>query len=129
MRGFITYALQGLVDGLNEQLDLIQTEQLKVHWRSYIHQVFDDRAGFTAPCKRHLLLDLSDQAAPVPKAELRRLTPRLVEDYHGKTDKTLGRDLNELEEMGLIIIQEGMVQANLNRLVAFLPRLLLVDWD
>jgi DeoR/GlpR family transcriptional regulator of sugar metabolism len=66
-------------------------------------------------------LDLSEQAAPVPKSEIRRLSPRLVEDYFDKTDKTLQRDLSDLEKDGLIVIENGMVRANLNMLVAFLP--------
>ena len=40
---FIRYAIQGFVDGLQEQLAVIRSQQLYVHWINYIHTQFRNR--------------------------------------------------------------------------------------
>ena len=49
------------------------------------------------------------------------LTPRLAEAYATKTDKTLSRDLNTLQEMDLVRRDPEGVVANKEKILAFLP--------
>ena len=42
IRHFIRYALQGFIDGLKEQIDLIQYQQTFVHWINHVHNTFAD---------------------------------------------------------------------------------------
>ncbi|RLT36733.1 MAG: DeoR family transcriptional regulator, partial [Chloroflexi bacterium] len=72
--------------------------------------------------RRHLLLDLTAASAPVPVANVRHISPRMAEAYAGKTEKTIQRDLNELERMDLITRLPAGVQVRQERLRAFLPR-------
>jgi Fic family protein len=40
---FLMYAIDGLVDGLKEQLDYIRNRQWEVTWENYVHDLFQDR--------------------------------------------------------------------------------------
>jgi hypothetical protein len=58
---------------------------------------------------------------PVPRAKLRRLSADLAEAYAGKTERTLSRDLNSLERMGLILRRpDGWVPSS-DSVLAFMP--------
>ncbi|MFF8437749.1 Fic family protein [Streptomyces bacillaris] len=100
--GFIKYALQGLVDGLRQQIGEIQGQQMNVTWRNYVHEAFHDKTTPACARQRRLLLSL-----PVgewtKKSDIRGLTPLIAEAYAGKEDKTISRDINALAEMNLIL--------------------------
>ncbi|MGW0943656.1 Fic family protein [Streptomyces sp. NPDC002623] len=100
--GFVKYALQGLVDGLRQQISDIQGQQMDVTWRNFVHEAFHDKSTPACARQRRLLLSL-----PVgqwtSRADLRGLTPALAEAYAGREDKTVSRDINALKGMGLII--------------------------
>ena len=119
---FIRYAVQGFIDGLHEQLQTIRGQQLHVHWVNFVHEQFRGRESATDTRRRHLLLDLTAANAPVPVANVRHISPRMAEAFAGKTEKTIQRDLNELERMDLIERLPGGVQVRQERLLAFLPR-------
>ena len=118
---FLMYALRGFVDGLEEQVKRIRVHQWDVVWENYVHGVFRDRNKPADIRRRHLVLDLSDQAGPTRRQQLRRLTPRLAEAYATKTDKTLSRDLNALEKLDLVRRGPEGVVANREKILAFLP--------
>ena len=118
---FIEYALQGFVDGLKEQVELIQTQQLQVHWINYIHDQFRNKTGATADRRKRLAIDLSHQVDPVPIVKVRHISPRIAESYANKTDKTVRRDLNSLEKLGLLAVTEKGVIARRETMLAFLP--------
>lgn len=118
---FIKYALQGFVDELNEQLQMIEEQQLDVHWTNYVHRRFRDRNSPTDIRRRQLVLDLTAKLEPVPLAQLRYISPRIAEAYAGKTDKTVQRDVNRLAEMDLIKYSDKGVQIRRERMSAFRP--------
>ncbi|MEW5987439.1 MAG: Fic family protein [Chloroflexota bacterium] len=118
---FIQYALQGFVDGLHEQIALIKSQQLQVHWINYIHNTFKDLGSPPATRRRRLVLDLSEQREPVLLTKIRYLTPRIAEAYANKTDKTVQRDVQALEEMGLVRRTTSGIQANRELVLAFRP--------
>jgi DeoR/GlpR family transcriptional regulator of sugar metabolism len=64
---------------------------------------------------------MSWQPEPIPAAKVRHVSIRTAEAYAGKTDKTVQRDLNELEQMGLIRKSAKGVWANIELILAFLP--------
>ncbi|MGH3997250.1 MAG: hypothetical protein ACRDTJ_07285 [Pseudonocardiaceae bacterium] len=57
----------------------------------------------------------------VRRAEIRRLTPELAEMYAGKTEKTLTRDVNRLQELGLLRRRGNLVYSCIDQMDAFLP--------
>jgi Fic family protein len=119
---FVEYALQGFVDGLKEQIDIIKQQQLKVHWINYIHSIFRDKDGVANTRRRRLVIDLTDQDDPVPPSKVRHISPRIAEDYAGKTDKTVMRDINYLIEMNLVKKTKKGFQAKTETMIAFLPK-------
>jgi Fic family protein len=122
--GFIHYALQGLVDGLRQQIEEIQAQQLHVAWINYVHEAFRDKHTPTCARQRQLVLNL-----PVgkwtPKADLRELTPQLAVAYGDRQGKAVTRDVNALEAMGLLAKNKRgtvtTVSPRVNVLRAFMP--------
>lgn len=107
---FIQYALQGLIDGLNEQISYIREQQLRVHWNNYVYAEFRDKEGDVNIRRRRLVLDLSNKEEPVPIAEIRHISPRIAEAYADRTDRTVRSDLRVLSEMGLVSLTDIGVQ-------------------
>lgn len=123
---FITYAVRGFVDGLREQIRVVQKQQLKFTWGDYLRWAFDERAGGGPIGKvdqRRLRLaqDISAAEAPIPLAEVRQVSTRIAAEYATKSRLTLARDLAQLQAMDLIRIERGKCSARLDRLEAFLP--------
>lgn len=118
---FIKYAVQGFVDGLNEQIQMIESQQLHVHWINYVHSQFRDKDSATDIRRRRLVIDLTGHEHPVPLSEVRYISPRMAEAYANKTDKTVQRDINVLAEMNLIERTKQGIRTRAERMVAFLP--------
>lgn len=109
---FFHYALQGFVEGLDEQLGKIRTEQTTIAWESYIHKLFTGRTSKPDLRQRDIALTLLNQKEPVDTRALPRLTPNLEAAYAGKSQKTLTRDINALEETGILNREKGKVSLN-----------------
>ena len=118
---FLTYAVQGFVDGLRSQLEVIREQQWDVAWENYIHERFQHSTSPNEVRRRHLLLDLSERAEPIPFGKLRELSPRVATAYATKTDKTLSRDLKALIEMGLLEATATGYRPARETILAFLP--------
>lgn len=119
---FVRYALQGLVDGLNEQIHTIREQQMFVHWVDFVHEMFRSEKDSPANIRRRrLVIDLSRCDGPVPRSGIRTISPRIAEGYSGKTDKTVKRDLNFLENMEMIVKEPAGYRARAELMAAFLP--------
>ncbi|WP_322516475.1 Fic family protein [Rhodopseudomonas palustris] len=119
---FVTYALQGFVDGLKEQIETIRTVQLSVAWENYVHKQFHGKSAPADSRRRELVLQLGSEGKQVKIVDIPGLSPKLARDYAGKTEKTLSRDLNVLAGMGLIRRFPGRrVGAQSDKIRAFLP--------
>jgi hypothetical protein len=107
---FVEYAVQGLVDGLDEALMKIRAQQFRDRWEQYVYETFGELKTEADRRRLRLVLDLSDRyqetAEPTSKQELRRLSPTLAEAYADKTVKTLSRDLNAVLSMGLLEMED-----------------------
>lgn len=123
MAGFIAYAAQGLVDQLREQLEVIRDLQWDTAWQNYVYE----RLGGGSPAvlrQRRLVLDLSgieENDGWVPVSGIPDLSARLAREYANKSQKTLSRDLNAVEKMGLIEREGRRVRANRRLILAFIP--------
>ena len=116
---FISYAVLGLVDGLKEQLEYIRDQQWLITWENYVHKLFRDKQ--TRAHARQKLLVLDMPRGPTPRKKLTHVSPRVAEEYAGKGDKTLSRDLNELIAMNLIVKEGVDYRPNHGLILAFLP--------
>lgn len=118
---FVSYAVQGLLDGLRQQLDTIWGQQWDVSWRNYVHEFFRDKASVTHARRRQLVLDLSRQSEPVPFSNLLEISPRVAQDYARRTRKTLMRDVNAMIHAGLLVKTQKGYRARKELILAFLP--------
>jgi Fic family protein len=123
---FLAYALQGLVDGLNEQVAIIQDRQLRVLWRDHIYRSLDDKSTPTATRLKNLVLDLSNNPDQwVDFDDLSSISTRLMKAYGDKTERTLYRDVEELEKRGFLKRNpenSRQFKPNIESLIAFIPR-------
>jgi len=124
---FLVYAVQGFVDGLRAQIELIREQQLDITWRNYVYERFKHIKSPGTPTnhrRRDLILDLSRKPRPEGYSpfEIRDLTPGIAREYAGKSLRTLVRDLNALAQMGLLAAAPHGFAANTDVIKAFLPR-------
>ena len=118
---FITYALQGFLDGIREQIRRVREQQLIVAWENYVHDRFREfRPSKTHKRRRDLVLELSrHEWVEVAKIEL--LTPQIAREYAAAGDRMIQRDLNELAKLRLIERRHGKVMTRKYLIQAFLP--------
>lgn len=120
---FIDYALEGLVDGLKEEIEVIQGKQLQVHWINHIHNRFKGMNSKTDNRKKELILELSTSARiHFIFEEIRHVTPKIAETYANLNDITLKRDLSELIELELLTKDRNDYSLNLKILTHYLTK-------
>ncbi|MFD7444375.1 Fic family protein [Streptomyces sp. NPDC059909] len=120
--GLVEYSLQGFVDGLRQQLVLIQEQQLTVTWHHFVHDVYGKDTPASSR-QRKLLLALPYESW-TPKGDIRTLLgTRIALLYADKDDKTITRDVNALEQAGLLMTsRRGVItimKPRIDRLLAF----------
>ena len=118
---FITYALQGFLEGLRGQLIYIRKLHIDTSWVNFVHEYFRQQHTKAAQRQKSLLLDLSDQEDLVPIAELDQLSPRLAKAYHGLHPRTCTRDVEALTACQLLVKRGKAVRANRELMATFLP--------
>ena len=118
---FLFYAVRGFVDSLREQLALIRGQQMDVTWRNYVHETLGHVKSAAETRQRHMVLDLSLEAEPVPLSRLTAISPRVAKDYAGISERTLARDLKELLSRGYLVRTKDGMAANRSVITAFLP--------
>ncbi|MCY3719500.1 MAG: Fic family protein [Anaerolineaceae bacterium] len=122
---FFTYALQGFVDGLNEQIHRIEEQQFVVHWINAVENAFlNERASSTTNRRKRLILDMMTLGRPVPVRDIRNVSEWMRISYENKTQKTVMRDLNRLGDMNLIRATTDGYIPNFEIVLARLPRVL-----
>lgn len=116
---FLTYAIEGFRDELVEQMETITEFQINLTWVSFIESIFRNHNKTSDLRKKQLALRLElDRGIPFGQ-----LYDTLARDlYLGKTQRTLRRDLDALEEKGVATRdeQDGYM-ADLRSILRFLP--------
>lgn len=123
---FLTYAVEGFVDGLREQITTVtESYLLDLVWRDYVdEQLAHSEASPTRKERwKRLAVDLFRHASSgwVLKRDLHTLSPELATLYAGKAMKTRTRDVNEMAVLGLIEVSGRRVRARRERVLGFRP--------
>lgn len=123
VNGFISYAVQGFLDGLKEQLHYIFNFIIDISWESFIYETFRNYKHHEVTTKRRrtLILELSRQKEPVQKENLTTMSQSTMDAYRTKTQMTIERDLKELENLDLIERTDKGYAAKKDRILALLP--------
>lgn len=124
---FLTYAMQGLVDGIRDEIYQVRVQQFRVTWINYVHETM--RRFSSSPSRdRQLSLILAMPSDKViPTNELQGLTPNLAALYAKTGPRTLSRDLNRLIEVELIAKKGRGWQSNDQIIKAFMPAMAEVE--
>ena len=121
LTSFITYALEGLADGLDEQMDLIKEEHRDMAWRSHCHAALAEFSGKSKDRSVRVALDVSRVAGPVRMSDVPSLTPALSAMYRNLSQRTLRRDIARAIEHGLLkYVDPAMIVANRDAIHPFL---------
>lgn len=109
LSSFIRYALQGLHDGLEETLSLVQQAQFEVAWTGYVYEVMGrQRVSKMNVLRRRRTLVLNMEIGRVYHFdELPLATPEVAREYATLSDRTLERDLNYLEKQCELVMRDG----------------------
>jgi len=118
---FLTYAIQGFVDGLREQIDQVRALQLQEAWVTYIHEVMNSYPSSQARDRQRTLVLAMPPDEPIPRDQLPVLTPEVARLYATTGPRTLSRDLNRLRDAGLLRKRGYRWVANQSRIRAYLP--------
>ena len=100
---FVRYAVQGFVDELRDQIEVIQAQSLEIHWESLVYEEFRSKPNSPArERQRELALAMPRTQQAVTPEQATELTASLARKYARCGARTPARDLNDLEKMGLV---------------------------
>lgn len=120
---FVAYATQGLTDGIRNQIDQVRQHQFNVIWTNYVHQTMGQFASSQTRDRQRSLVLAMPSGVVISKDELAGLTPKLAALYATKGERTLSRDLNKLQEVGLVLKRPKGWISNDKVIEAFLPHI------
>lgn len=120
--GFLSYAIEGFIDGIREAIGMVRFQQIEVAWINYVHERFALLPNTPASHRERSLVLAMPMGRPVPRDDLEGLTPKIAKLYAGAGPRVLSRDLNKLEKLGLIgRAGGGGYVARADLVQAFLP--------
>lgn len=119
---FLSYALKGYLDGIRDQILLIQQSQYDIMWNQFTYQTFDSQPH-TSTNKRQRALALFINTWTNPqKLTMETIPPALFIYYRGKTSKCLQRDINKLISLDLIHRNtDSTLQSNKDKILTLCP--------
>ncbi|MGH3404816.1 MAG: Fic family protein [Streptosporangiaceae bacterium] len=125
--GFLSYAIEGFIDGIREAIGMVRDQQIEVAWVNYVHERFASLPNTKASDRQRSLVLAMPTAREVPRDDLEGLTPKIAKLYAGAGPRVLSRDLNRLETLGLIRKSAHGYRAQAGVVLAFLPPMAAVE--
>ena len=119
--GFLAYAIQGLVDGIRDQIELVLQQHFNVTWINFVHETMRQFPSSPARDRQTSLVLAMSSGIDTPKRELPGLSPKLAALYAKTGPRTLSRDLNRLRRVKLVARGPKGWRANDKIVRAFLP--------
>jgi Fic family protein len=116
---FLTYCATGFVKELHEQLNSVYERQFRLTWSEYVGTKAPGRDLAVRERRRLIAEELFGQN--IGGDQITLLSPDLARTYARISSKTLGRDLQELLQVGLLLESNGKYSANTQVLLEFLP--------
>jgi len=118
---FLGYAIQGLVDGIREQIGQVLQQHFDVTWINFVHETMRQFPSSPARDRQRTLVLAMPSGVDIPKRDLPDLSPKLAALYARKGPRTLSRDLNRLRSVRLVAKRPGGWRSNDRIVRAFLP--------
>jgi Fic family protein len=124
---FLSYAIEGFIDGIRQAIQMVREQQLKVAWVNYVHERFAAMPNTKASHRQRSLVLAMPMVGPVPRADLEGLTPKIAKLYASAGPRVLSRDLNQLVRLGLMRRDGRDYRSNSAIVQAFLPAVAVVE--
>lgn len=118
---FLSYAIEGFIDGIREVIGMVRFQQIQVAWVNYVHERFTSLPNTNASARQRALVLAMPMGQSVQRDDLEGLTPKIAKLYAAAGPRVLSRDLNRLGNLGLIYRWHGGYRANAEIIQAFLP--------
>ena len=118
---FMAYAIQGLVDGIREQIEQVIQQHFRVTWINFVHETMRQFPSSPARDRQRSLVLAMPSEVEIPKKNLPELSPKLAGLYARKGPRTLSRDLNRLLSCQLVARGADGWRSNDRITRAFLP--------
>jgi Fic family protein len=125
--GFLSYAIEGFIDGIREAIAMVRQQQLHVAWVNYVHERFGAMPNTKASARQRSLVLAMPMSGIVPRVDLEGLTPKIAKLYAGVGPRVLSRDLNQLVKLGLISRVRRGYRTRSEVVQAFLPPMATVE--
>jgi Fic family protein len=119
--GFVQYALEGLVDELRSQVQVVKRHNMHIAWESYVYQVFNTCVPSTARSRQRQVALALPGNRYLRKDEIIELNTRIAREYARCGERTPARDLNELHRLGLVERQGRTFRSKKEIILAFRP--------
>lgn len=98
---FVHYALEGFIDGMEEQLEKLREDLETLVWRGEVDRAYGHDCTKTDQRRKRLAVHLFDSKRSFAASALMK-DPLIAGWYSDRTTKTLVRDLNDIAAYGLI---------------------------
>lgn len=121
--GFLAYAIQGMVDGIADQIGLVLQQHFDVTWVNFVHETMRQFPSSPARDRQRTLVLAMPSGIDTPKKQLPDLSPKLARLYARTGPRTLSRDLNRLLSVELVAKTPKGWRSNDIIVRAFLPPL------
>jgi Fic family protein len=119
LSSFASYAIEGFVDGLRNQIGTVRAHQLDTAWRFLVHELVEGQTP-AQQRRRWLLLDMPLHNW-VKRSEIAQVSTRVAQAFGGKGIRTLPRDLNALIAAKLLTKGPKGYRVAVENVTAFVP--------
>lgn len=120
---FIAYAVQGYRDGLVQTFNIIRDSLFDISWQKLIYDSFTEKKYSSRQVfkrRRNLMLNIQVDTA-YSLDEIVLINPKIAREYANISERTVLRDLKELENLNLLIKVGNKYIANTQLLAHLIP--------
>lgn len=118
---FLSYAIEGFIDGIRETIAMVREQQIEVAWVNFVHEQFASQPNTKASNRQRTLVLALPVGRAVPRMDLPGLSPKLAIMYADVGPRVLPRDLNQLQKLNLVGRAGRAYFARNDIVQAFLP--------
>lgn len=118
---FIRYALDGFLDEVRAQIEVVKAENIQIHWESYVYGVFGDMPDTETRTRQRELALVMPEDRWITAKDATDLNTRLARLYAKVGDRTPTRDLNDLTKLGLVLKDGRRYRVRRSIIQAFIP--------
>lgn len=124
---FLSYAIEGFIDGIREVIQMVREQQIQVAWVNHVYEQFAPLPNTKATDRQRSLVLAMPVDKTVLRGDLEGLTPKIAKLYAGAGPRVLPRDLNHLARLNLVRRVRRGYRARAEVVQAFLPPVASVD--